>query len=206
MGTTRCRAWHCSSSPGAAVSPRARRSGGPWRSGLSASRPALMCAAVEIHRATGDITAARESSDELSAIAERSSSELLTAMAAQATGSVLLAAGVVTAALPALRAAATAWRAAHMPYDVARTAVLLALACAALGDRIGAEVEFDTARAIFGELGAAPDVARVERLVAGLGDDGGRRDESRTYRPVNSRCWLTWRRADQLTDRRASRR
>ena len=99
-------------------------------------------------------------------------------MAAQATGSVLLAAGVVTAALPALRAAASAWRAAHMPYDVARTAVLLALACAALGDRIGAEVEFDTARAIFGELGAAPDVARVERLVAGLADDGGRRDES----------------------------
>ena len=146
--------------------------------GPSTSRPALLCAAVEIHRATGDITAARESADELSAIAERSSSELLTAMADQASGSVLLAAGNVTAAVPALRAAASAWRAAHMPYDVARTAVLVGLACAALGDRIGAEVEFDTARAIFGELGAAPDLARVERLVVGLADDGGRRDES----------------------------
>ena len=54
--------------------------------GPSASRPALLCAAVEIHRATGDITAARESADELSAIAERSSSEFLAAMAAQASG------------------------------------------------------------------------------------------------------------------------
>ena len=65
----------------------------------------------------------------------------------------------------------------------ARTAVLLGLACAALGDRIGAEVEFDTARAIFGELGAAPDLARVERLVAGLADDGDRRD--RVHGPVS---------------------
>jgi DNA-binding NarL/FixJ family response regulator len=145
--------------------------------GPSASRPALLRAAVEIHRATGDITAARESSDELSTIAMQASSELLAAMAAEASGAVMLGAGDVTAALPALRAAARAWCAAHMPYDIARTAVLLGLACAALGDRKGAEVEFDTARGIFGELRAAPDLARVERLVAGLAENRGRRDD-----------------------------
>lgn len=146
--------------------------------GPSASRPALLCAAVEIHRATGDITAARVSADELSAIAERLDSGLLAAMAAQATGSVLLAGGNVTSALPVLRTAASAWRAAHMPYDVARTAVLLGLACAALGDRVGAGVEFDSAKAVFCELGAAPDLARVERLETGLADDGGRREST----------------------------
>ena len=102
-------------------------------SGPSVSRPALLRAAVEIHRAIGDTTAAREVSDELSVIAKRSRSKLLTAMADQAAGSVLMESGNVPGALKALRAAATAWRAAHMPYDVARTAVLLALACAGYG-------------------------------------------------------------------------
>jgi DNA-binding NarL/FixJ family response regulator len=148
--------------------------------GPSVSRPALLGAAVEIHRAIGDVAAAREASDELSAIAKRSSSDLLAAMADQAAGSVLTAAGNARAALTPLRAAANAWRAAHMPYDVARTAVLLGLACAAVGDRIGAEVELSTARILFGELGAAPDLERVERLVSVLGDNGFRGDEPAT--------------------------
>ncbi len=110
----------------------------------------------------------------------RSSSNLLAAMADQAAGSVQMGYGKVPAALKALRAAATAWRAAHMPYDVARTAVLLGLACAAMGDQIGAEVEFGTAKILFGELAAAPDLNRVERLLAGLAADAGRADASTT--------------------------
>jgi DNA-binding NarL/FixJ family response regulator len=148
--------------------------------GPSASRPALLGAAVEIHRAAGDITVARQASDELSAIAERSSSKLLTAMADQAAGSVLLGAGSTQSALKALRAAATAWRAAHMPYEAARTAVLLGQACAAMGDQVGAEVEFDTAIALFRELGAFPDLNRAERLLAGLADGVVRGDVSTT--------------------------
>ena len=148
--------------------------------GPSVSRPALLGAAVEIHRATGDIAAARQASDELSAIAMRSNSKLLTAMADQAAGSVQMGYGKLPAALKALRAAAAAWRAAHMPYDVARTAVLLGLACAAMGDQIGAEVEFGTAKVLFGELAAAPDLNRVERLLAGLTADAGRGDASTT--------------------------
>ena len=148
--------------------------------GPSSSRPALLGAAVEIHRATGDITAARQASDELSAIAERSSSKLLTAMADQAAGSVLIGAGNTQSALKALRAAATAWRAAHMPYEAARTAVLLGQACAAMADHVGAAVEFDTAIALFRELGAFPDLNRAERLLAGSGDGMVRGDVSTT--------------------------
>jgi DNA-binding CsgD family transcriptional regulator len=135
-------------------------------SGTSGSRAALLFAAVDILRSAGDVTGARELTAELSAIADRSSSDVVGAMAAQAAGSVLLGEGKVTASLPELRAAARSWRAAHMQYETARTAVLLGLACAALGDFTGAKVEFDCARDIFVNLGAAPDLERVNKLAA----------------------------------------
>jgi DNA-binding NarL/FixJ family response regulator len=76
---------------------------------------------------------------------------------------VLLAEGDALAAVTELRTAASAWRSLHMPYDEARTAVLVGLACAAMGDRTSAALEFDNARDTFTELGAVPDLARVPR-------------------------------------------
>jgi DNA-binding NarL/FixJ family response regulator len=46
---------------------------------------------------------------------------------------------------------------------VARTRAVLAEACAALGDGEAATLELESARAIFGRLGAAPDLARIEK-------------------------------------------
>lgn len=43
--------------------------------------------------------------------------------------------------------------------------VLIGLACRALGDRDGEQFELDAARQAFERLGAAPDVARLEKLV-----------------------------------------
>jgi DNA-binding NarL/FixJ family response regulator len=40
--------------------------------------------------------------------------------------------------------------------------VQIGLACRALGDRDGAGIELDAARAVFVQLGASPDVARVD--------------------------------------------
>ncbi|GFG53148.1 helix-turn-helix transcriptional regulator [Mycolicibacterium agri] len=140
-----------------------------------APRPELLAAAVEIHRAAGDVAAARETADALSAVAATSGSALLGAMAAQADGAVLIASGDAIAALPVLRDAARAWGAANVPYEVARTAVLLGLACSTLGDRAGAQIEFDSAATTFGRLGAAPDLERVKRLVAGLADEPAHR-------------------------------
>jgi DNA-binding CsgD family transcriptional regulator len=53
-----------------------------------------------------------------------------------------------------------------MPYERARTGVLLGLACAALGDPTSVDLEFGSAREIFAELGARPDLRRLEVLSA----------------------------------------
>ena len=145
-------------------------------SGGGRARPALLAAAVETFRSTGDFAAARSAAEELSGIAGASTSQVLQAMAATATGSVSLAAGDVAAALVELRTAARTWQSLHMPYDAARTALLVGLACAALGDQTGAEVEFDYARDIFTKLGAAPDLERANALMGGLADGVHPRD------------------------------
>ena len=51
-----------------------------------------------------------------------------------------------------------------MPYEAARTRVLIGLACRALGDEESAEMELDAADWIFGRLGAVPDRARAQSL------------------------------------------
>jgi DNA-binding NarL/FixJ family response regulator len=51
------------------------------------------------------------------------------------------------------------------PYQMARVRVLVGLACRALDDPDSAEIEFDAACQVFRQLGAAPDVERVQRLL-----------------------------------------
>jgi DNA-binding CsgD family transcriptional regulator len=104
--------------------------------------------------------------------ARSSSSEMLRALANHARGSVLLGEGDPAAALTELRAAADAWRALRMPYEGARTAVVVGLACAALGDRVAADLEFDNATAVFTELGATPDLRHLAGLTGGPIDTG----------------------------------
>jgi DNA-binding NarL/FixJ family response regulator len=136
--------------------------------GNPAERPALLAAAVDVFRATGDVADARAASDELMEIAAASPSQMLRAMAAHAIGSVLLVEGDVSTALTHLRAAGAAWQTLQMPYEGARTAVLLGLSCAALGDTASAALELETAHEAFTELGARPDVDRVRSLISGL--------------------------------------
>ncbi|MGH9179980.1 MAG: LuxR C-terminal-related transcriptional regulator [Acidimicrobiales bacterium] len=136
-------------------------------------RPALLAAAAEIFRAVGDLAGAREAADELAAVAPLSASPLLGAMAAHAVGSVLVAEGDPGGALRELRAAARAWQTLRMPYEAARTAVTLGLACAALGDRTAATLELDAARMALTELGARPDLERLVGLTGLLGKPTG---------------------------------
>jgi DNA-binding NarL/FixJ family response regulator len=63
-----------------------------------------------------------------------------------------------------LRGAWLAWQDLEVPYQAARVRVLIGLACRELGDQDGAEMELDAARWVFRQLGAAPDLARVETL------------------------------------------
>jgi DNA-binding CsgD family transcriptional regulator len=128
-------------------------------------RPGLLVAAVEIQIAAGDVTVAAECATELTSIAEQASSPMLRAMAAQAAGAVLLASDQAADAMVHLRAASTVWRQLNMPYESARSAVLVGLGCAALGDTSSAALEFDNARAIFESLGARPDLQHVRELI-----------------------------------------
>jgi DNA-binding CsgD family transcriptional regulator len=129
-------------------------------------RPGLLAAAVEIAVAAGDATAATDAATELVSIAEQSSSPMLGAMGAQATGAALLASGRPTDAMVHLRGASAVWQQLNMPYEAARNAVLVGLGCAALGDSTSAALEFDNARATFQALGARPDLQQLRRLTS----------------------------------------
>jgi DNA-binding NarL/FixJ family response regulator len=56
------------------------------------------------------------------------------------------------------------WRDLDAPYEAARVRVLIGLGCRALGDEESAARELDAAGRVFAELGAAPDVTRVDHL------------------------------------------
>jgi DNA-binding CsgD family transcriptional regulator len=128
------------------------------------ARSALLPAYVEIMLAGDDTVAAHAAADDLATIATDLNAPVLRAAAAQAKGAVLLAEGEARTALPSIRQAWKAWRDLGAPYETARAQVLLAHACHELGDGDSAAMEFDGARWVFGQLGAAPDLARLEHL------------------------------------------
>ena len=132
------------------------------------ARAALLPAYVEIMLESGDVETARSASRQLDEIADRQGTDVLAAMSEHARAAVALAADDPVAGLAAARRSADAWRHLDAPYEVARARVLIALACRSLGDDDTAALELAAAREVFTELGAAPDVARVDAL--GLSD------------------------------------
>jgi DNA-binding CsgD family transcriptional regulator len=125
------------------------------------ARARLLPAYVEIMLEAGDVEDARCACRELEEIADSFKGNALGAMAAHARGSVLLAEGDPAAALCWLRRACEFWRKAEAPYQVARARELAGLACRALGDEDGAELELEAAKTAFEGLGATPDLGRI---------------------------------------------
>ncbi|HEV3496684.1 MAG TPA: response regulator transcription factor, partial [Actinomycetes bacterium] len=111
-----------------------------------------------------DVAAARGAADELARLAAERDVPLLNAMAAQAGGQVRLAEGDPGAALAAARRAWSLWQELDVPYEAARSRVVVAMACRALGDEDAARMELDAARQVFERLSAGPALARVEAL------------------------------------------
>jgi DNA-binding CsgD family transcriptional regulator/tetratricopeptide (TPR) repeat protein len=128
------------------------------------SRSRVLGPYVEIALASGDVPAAKEAAEELSAIAGDLGSTLLHAVAEYATGTVLLAENEAQDALLLLRRAWKRWRELEAPYEAARVRIPIALACRAQGDEDGAEMELDAARSVFERLAATPDAGRVVEL------------------------------------------
>jgi ATP/maltotriose-dependent transcriptional regulator MalT len=133
-------------------------------------RAALLPGYVEIMIAAGEYGDARTACDELGALAASFQSTMLEATAARARGAVDLVEGESVTALVSLRRAWQLWRELDAPYEEARARALVAEACRALGDEEAATLELDAARELFRELGAVPDLARVESLAKPAGD------------------------------------
>ena len=125
-------------------------------------RARLLPAHVEISVAAGEVHSARAAAAQLADTAAVLRAPLLRALAAAADGRILLACGEPQAALSRLRMAARLWTELGAPYEVARVRVEIGTACGALGDKDGAALEADSARAAFAQLGAAPDAARLQ--------------------------------------------
>lgn len=131
-------------------------------------RMSLLPAYIEIILAAGDVGDARNACRELEEIAGSFNTGVPDAIAVQARGAVELAEGDAKAALGSLHRAFEVWQRIEAPYAAARVRVLIGLACRALGDEDGANLEFDAARSIFERLGATPDLDRIDSLTTGV--------------------------------------
>jgi DNA-binding NarL/FixJ family response regulator len=120
---------------------------------------------VEIALAIDDQTGAAEAAESLTRIANETDADVHTAWAMRARGQVAFADRRIPEAVRSLRDAATAWRDLSVPYELARTRVDLGMALERRGDSGAALVALEAARAVFEELGATPDVRRVEGLL-----------------------------------------
>ena len=127
-------------------------------------RAKLLPAYVEIMLEVGDAGEARGACRELEEISAAFESGLLAALLERARGAVELAEGDARAALPTLRRSWRAWQELGALHQAAQARVLVGLACRAMDDHDAAGLEFQAAREVFEQLGAAPDLARVESL------------------------------------------
>lgn len=131
-----------------------------------AHRTRVLDSYVEIVLAAKDVAAARAAAEELRELAERFNAPLVHAMATRAIGAVLLAEHDAKGALAALRGSWNLWCELDAPYEAARTRVLMACACKELDDCDAAKLELELAREVFQRLGAAPELAQVEKIVS----------------------------------------
>jgi DNA-binding CsgD family transcriptional regulator len=126
------------------------------------ARARVLDAYIQIVLAGYDLTAAGAAAEDLAGVAASLGSDFLRAQASRANGAIHLAAGEPAQALVALRGARRGWSELEAPYDAARTRVLIAAACRALGDSDGEALELRAARVAFANLGAAPDLAELD--------------------------------------------
>lgn len=118
----------------------------------------LLPALVDVMLVAGDLDAARAATAELVELASTYDTDAVGARAAYAEGAVSLAADEARDALVSLRSAVEAWRALEVPYEVARTRLLIGEACRRLGDDETASLESGAARRQLDDLGIV-DVA-----------------------------------------------
>jgi DNA-binding CsgD family transcriptional regulator len=128
-------------------------------------RSQLLPAGVEILVRCGETDAAAALADELAGIAESFGCAAQRALSGYATGSVLLAQGDASKALPPLRTAAELWASTGAAYEVGRCRLLIGRAYQLLDDLDSAKAELAEARHILADLGADPAAQEAARFL-----------------------------------------
>lgn len=136
-------------------------------SGSRLEQAPLFAAQSEIALTAGDLGLAEQAAHEVAETATTFESAGLSAEAHRCVGAVLLARGREMEALGALRMALNEWKQLDVPYEVARTRLLLAETYAACGDTDAATREKAAAQLCFDVLGVrAVDSAAPAGLTA----------------------------------------
>jgi len=141
--------------------------------GAEYARAPLLHAVVDLAVDLPDLDAAEGASEQLTAMAHRWQSDGLHALAADARGAVLLAAGSPGEAVVSLREAVRRWQELEAPHACARSRTRLGQAYSALGDHGAATRELDVAERTLTALDAVADLRRLARLRRGAGLPGG---------------------------------
>jgi class 3 adenylate cyclase len=144
------------------------------------ARARLLPAQAEIAKGLGDLPTVEAAATELGVIAEEFGTPAIRAAAAHASALVALLREDPSEAVMRARDARRLWREIDAPYEAATSTLLLAEARAVAGERQAADLELEAARATFDRLGATPDVARTDALLAGPAVPVGAR-EVRTF-------------------------
>jgi len=128
----------------------------------------LFPAYVEVMLKAGDMDSAAAAAKDLERLAGVYGTSAWRAEAQLALGAVMLDRGDADAGLAHLRRAYDAWQVLRVPYEAARTRVLIGLACRRMGDEDTARRELDAAEQAFLDLGAGPAVTALRQLRGGI--------------------------------------
>ena len=128
-------------------------------------RARLLPAQIEIALAAQDLDAARSGTEELRTIVGAFGSLAFEAAAGAAEGSLQIVEDQFEEAAESLLRSCKLWRQCGLPYEEARSRLMLGMAYRAQGADDLAELELDTARSTFERLGAILDVRRAAELL-----------------------------------------
>jgi DNA-binding CsgD family transcriptional regulator len=142
----------------------------------------LLKAAVTIYLEDGKVEAARDAVTEFEEITVELTTPVIEAEKYAVRGALAVSEGDPAGALPLLRRAVGTWQEQDAPHEVANLNILIGQACRALADQDGARLEFAAARETLERLGARPDLARLDRIVAGT--DAGSETHGLTPREI----------------------
>jgi class 3 adenylate cyclase len=131
------------------------------------SRFPLLQAQAEIALACGDLETVTTASAELDEIAQVYRTPAFNGAATGVRGALEIARDEPSAAIDTLRKSLRLWKEANVPYESARTRVLLSQAYRKLGEPDSALLELKTAAAAFQRLGATLDYRSANALIGG---------------------------------------